>query len=242
MSGRLEDRAVLLGTQRLLHERAVDTDRFQADAQRLAESGKTPLFVVIDGRAVGLIGVADRLRPEAAASLAQLRRLGLDIVMLSGDRQPTAEAIARQAGIDRVVAEVLPQDKAAEIARLQADGHVVGMVGDGINDAPALVQADVGIALGTGTAVAMDAADITLVRADLGSVVTALRLSGRTMRLIKQNLFWAFAYNVAGIPIAAGVLYPFFQVLLNPMLAALAMALSSVSVIGNSLRLRRFGA
>ena len=198
--------------------------------------------MVIDGRAVGLIGVADRLRPEAAASLAQLRRLGLDIVMLSGDRQPTAEAIARQAGIDRVVAEVLPQDKAAEIARLQADGHVVGMVGDGINDAPALVQADVGIALGTGTDVAMDAADITLVRADLGSVVTALRLSGRTMRLIKQNLFWAFAYNVAGIPIAAGVLYPFFQVLLNPMLAALAMALSSVSVIGNSLRLRRFSA
>ena len=242
VSGRLENRAVLLGTQRLLHERAVDAGRFQADAQQLAESGKTPLFVAIDDRAVGLIGVADRLRPEAAASLAQLRQLGLDIVMLSGDRQPTAEAIARQAGIDRVVAEVLPQDKAAEIARLQADGHVVGMVGDGINDAPALVQADVGIALGTGTDVAMDAADITLVRADLGSVVTALRLSGRTMRLIKQNLFWAFAYNVAGIPIAAGVLYPFFQVLLNPMLAALAMALSSVSVVSNSLRLRRFGA
>ena len=240
--GRVEEKTVLLGTQRLLQERAIDTGRLQADAQRLAQSGKTPMFVAIAGQAVGLIGVADRLKPEAAASLTRIRQLGLDIVMLSGDKQATAEAIARQAGISHVVAEVLPQDKAAEIKRLQASGQAVGMVGDGINDAPALVQADVGIALGTGTDVAMDAADITLVRGDLGSVVTALRLSRRTMRLIKQNLFWAFFYNVAGIPIAAGVLYPFFQVLLNPMLAALAMALSSVSVITNSLRLRRFGA
>lgn len=242
VSGRLEEHPVLLGTQRLLQERGIDSALLQADAQHLAQSGKTPLFVAIAGQTVGLIGVADRLRPEAVASLTQIRQLGLDIVMLSGDKQPTAEAIARQAGIGRVVAEVLPQDKAAEIKRLQAGGHVVGMVGDGLNDAPALVQADVGIALGTGTDVAIDAADITLVRGDLGSVVTALRLSRRTMRLIKQNLFWAFFYNVAGIPIAAGVLYPFFQVLLNPMLAALAMALSSVSVITNSLRLRRFGA
>ncbi len=242
VSGRLEEHPVLLGTQRLLQERAIDTGRLEADAQHLAQSGKTPLFLAIAGQAVGLIGVADRLKPEAAGSLQQLRQLGLDIVMLSGDKQPTAEAIARQAGIRHVVAEVLPQDKAAQIKSLQADGQIVGMVGDGINDAPALVQADVGIALGTGTDVAMDAADITLVRGDLSSVVTALRLSRRTMRLIKQNLFWAFFYNVAGIPIAAGVLYPFFQVLLNPMLAALAMALSSVSVITNSLRLRRFGA
>ena len=240
--GRVEEKTVLLGTQRLLQERAIDTGRLQADAHHLAQSGKTPMFVAIAGQAVGLIGVADRLKPEAAASLTRIRQLGLDIVMLSGDKQATAEAIARQAGISHVVAEVLPQDKAAEIKRLQASGQAVGMVGDGINDAPALVQADVGIALGTGTDVAMDAADITLVRGDLGSVVTALRLSRRTMRLIKQNLFWAFFYNVAGIPIAAGVLYPFFQVLLNPMLAALAMALSSVSVITNSLRLRRFGA
>jgi Cu+-exporting ATPase len=240
--GRVEEKTVLLGTQRLLQERTIDTGRLQADAHHLAQAGKTPMFVAIAGQVAGLIGVADRLKPEAVASLTQIRQLGLDIVMLSGDKQATAEAIARQAGISRVVAEVLPQDKAAELKRLQASGQAVGMVGDGINDAPALVQADVGIALGTGTDVAMDAADITLVRGDLGSVVTALRLSRRTMRLIKQNLFWAFFYNVAGIPIAAGVLYPFFQVLLNPMLAALAMALSSVSVITNSLRLRRFGA
>jgi Cu+-exporting ATPase len=240
--GRVEEKTVLLGTQRLLQERTIDTGRLQADAHHLAQAGKTPMFVAIAGQVAGLIGVADRLKPEAVASLTRIRQLGLDIVMLSGDKQATAEAIARQAGISRVVAEVLPQDKAAELKRLQASGQAVGMVGDGINDAPALVQADVGIALGTGTDVAMDAADITLVRGDLGSVVTALRLSRRTMRLIKQNLFWAFFYNVAGIPIAAGVLYPFFQVLLNPMLAALAMALSSVSVITNSLRLRRFGA
>ena len=240
--GRVEEKTVLLGTQRLLQERTIDTGRLQADAHHLAQAGKTPMFVAVAGQVAGLIGVADRLKPEAVASLTRIRQLGLDIVMLSGDKQATAEAIARQAGISRVVAEVLPQDKAAELKRLQASGQAVGMVGDGINDAPALVQADVGIALGTGTDVAMDAADITLVRGDLGSVVTALRLSRRTMRLIKQNLFWAFFYNVAGIPIAAGVLYPFFQVLLNPMLAALAMALSSVSVITNSLRLRRFGA
>ncbi len=232
------EKTVLIGNRRFCQEHSINLSQLETAAESLAQSGKTPMFMAVNGRAVGLIAVADVLKAEALNALARIRQLGLNPVMLTGDNRRTAEAIAQQAGIAQVVAEVLPEDKAAEIARLQANGQVVGMVGDGINDAPALVQADVGIALGTGTDVAIDAADITLIRGDLQGVVTAIRLSRRTMQVIRQNLFWAFFYNAAGIPIAAGVLYPFFQLVLNPMVAALAMALSSVSVITNSLRLR----
>ena len=233
-------KTVLIGNQRFFQEHNINMSQLETEAEKLAQSGKTPMFIAVNGQAVGLIAVADVLKPEAVSALARIRQLGLNTIMLTGDNRRTAEAIAQQAGITQVVAEVLPEDKAAEIARLQANDQVVGMVGDGINDAPALVQADVGIALGTGTDVAIDAADITLIRGDLHGVVTAICLSRRTMQVIRQNLFWAFFYNVAGIPIAAGVLYPFFQLLLNPMVAAFAMALSSVSVITNSLRLRSF--
>ena len=232
------EKTVLIGNRRFCQEHSINLSQLETEAESLAQSGKTPMFMAVNGRAVGLIAVADVLKAEALNALVRIRQLGLNPVMLTGDNRRTAEAIAQQAGIAQVVAEVLPEDKAAEIARLQANGQVVGMVGDGINDAPALVQADVGIALGTGTDVAIDAADITLIRGDLQGVVTAIRLSRRTMQVIRQNLFWAFFYNAAGIPIAAGVLYPFFQLVLNPMVAALAMALSSVSVITNSLRLR----
>ncbi|MBI3301422.1 MAG: copper-translocating P-type ATPase [Deltaproteobacteria bacterium] len=238
VEARVEGKTVLLGNRRLLWERGITVGDLSKQAETLAGAGKTPMFVVIDGQPAGIIAVADVLKPQAADAVASLQRLGLDVVMLTGDNRRTAEAIARQAGITRVLAEVLPEDKAAEVKRLQAEGRIVGMVGDGINDAPALVQADVGIALGTGTDVAIEAADITLMRGDLQGVVTALGLSRRTIQVIRQNLFWAFIYNVVGIPIAAGVLYPAFRLLLHPMFAALAMALSSVSVVTNSLRLR----
>lgn len=234
----VEGRHVLLGNRRFLDEREIEAAALDESAEHLAEAGKTPMFVAVDGHVAGVIAVADVPKPHAEEAVAALRRQGLTVVMLTGDHQRTAEAIARQVGIEQVIAEVLPEDKAAEIQRLQAAGSVVGMVGDGINDAPALVQADVGIALGTGTDVAIEAADITLLRGDVQGVVTAIQLSRRTIQIIRQNLFWAFIYNVIGIPIAAGVLYPAFQVLLHPMLAALAMALSSVSVVLNSLRLR----
>lgn len=230
--------SVLIGNRHLLWERGIKLNGMDAHAERFADEGKTRMFVVVDNQVAGIIAVADVLKPSAAETVADLRRLGLDVVMLTGDNRRTAEAIARQAGISRVLAEVLPEDKTAEVKRLQAEGRIVGMVGDGINDAPALVQADVEIALGTGTAVAIEAADMTLMRGDLHGVVTALALSRHTIRVIRQNLFWAFTYNVIGIPLAAGVLYPTFHVLLHPMFAALAMALSSVSVVANSLRLR----
>jgi Cu+-exporting ATPase len=236
----VNSRCLLLGNEKLMRERGCHDDSWFAEAERLAAEGKTPMFVAVDGAPAGLIAVADTPKPGSVAAVKRLRDLGLDVVMLTGDNRRTADAIARQAGIERVVAEVLPQHKAEEVQKLQAAGRVVAMVGDGINDAPALAQADIGIAIGTGTDVAMEASDITLIRGDLMPIATSVALSKATMRTIRQNLFWAFAYNVALIPVAAGLLYPLFGVLLNPMFAAAAMALSSVSVVSNSLRLRRF--
>ncbi|MCR4339960.1 MAG: HAD-IC family P-type ATPase, partial [Gemmatimonadaceae bacterium] len=200
------------------------------------------VYVTADGKLAGLLAIADPIRSTSRDAIAQLRRLGLDVVLVTGDNERTAKAIAREAGIDRVVAGVLPEGKVAEIKRLQSEGQVVAMVGDGINDAPALAQADIGMAIGGGTDIAAEAADVVLMRGDLGSVVQAVRLSRRTMRTMKQNLFWAFIYNVVGIPIAAGALYPVLGLLLSPILASLAMAFSSVSVVTNSLRLRSFRA
>jgi Cu+-exporting ATPase len=235
-------RAVLVGTSVLLADEGVDAEALDAEASRLEGDGKTAMRVAVDGEAVGLVAVADTVKEDSAAAIAALRELGLETVMITGDNRRTAEAIARQVGIDRVLAEVLPQDKAVEVRRLQDQGRLVAMVGDGINDAPALAQADVGIAIGTGTDVAIEAADVTLVSGELWGAVTAIGLSRDTMRNIRQNLFFAFAYNSAGIPIAAGVLYPFFELQLSPIIAAAAMAASSLSVVLNSNRLRRWSA
>jgi len=223
-----------------MEERGVPLGELENAAGRLAGEGKTPMFVAVDGVAAGVIGVADVLKPDSAAAVRSLRSLGLEVHMITGDNRSTAEAIARQVGVDNVLAEVLPERKAQAVKDLQAAGKVVAMVGDGINDAPALAQADIGIAIGTGTDVAIETSDITLIRGDLTPISTAIRLSRATMRVIKQNLGWAFGYNIALIPVAAGVLYPAFGILLDPMYAAVAMALSSVSVVSNSLRLRRF--
>jgi Cu+-exporting ATPase len=244
-------RRLLIGNQRLLAEREIDTGSADESVARLTWAARTVMYVVdLEGRGnqrsapevLALIGLADTPRPEAARTLRRLKDLGLELVMLTGDHQATADAIAHEVAprgeIDRVIAGVLPDRKAEQVKKLQAEGKVVAMVGDGINDAPALAQADVGIAIGSGTDVAIEASDITLIRADLGGVVEAMALSRRTLRVIKQNLFWAFVYNVLGIPIAAGVLYPFTGWLLSPMIAAGAMSLSSVSVLANSLRLR----
>jgi len=230
---------VLAGNAAMLRDAGVDVAPLERDASRLAAEGKTLLYVAAGGRAAGVIAVADTLRESARAGVAEMRALGLDVVMLTGDTERTARAIAAQAGIERVVAGVLPEGKAAEVARLQGAGGVVAMVGDGINDAPALAQADVGIAIGSGTDVAVEASDVTLMRGDLRAVPGAIALARRTMRITKQNLFWAFIYNVIGIPVAAGALYPLFGLQLSPVLASAAMAMSSVSVVSNSLRLRR---
>jgi Cu+-exporting ATPase len=231
---------VLLGNARLLSERGVPLGGLETVARRLTEEGKTAMYAALDGAAAGIIAVADVLKPEAPQTVATLHEMGIEVVMLTGDNRATGEAIARQVAIDRVLAEVLPEDKAREIKRLQEEGRLVAMVGDGINDAPALAQADVGIAMGSGTDVAMEAADVTLMRGDLRGLVTALQLSRRTIRIIRENLVWAFGYNVILIPVAAGVLYPLWGILLSPILAGAAMAFSSVSVVMNSLRLKRF--
>jgi len=233
-------RQILVGNLRLLTAAGIDPTALSVDFDRLARDGKTPMLVAIDGRPAGVIGVADTVKDGSLEAIAALRARGLDVVMMTGDNRDTAAAIARLVGITRVLAEVMPEHKANEVKRLQAEGRIVGMVGDGINDAPALAQADVGLAIGTGTDVAIESSDITLISGSLAGLVTAIDLSRATMRNIRQNLGFAFGYNVVGIPIAAGVLYPAFGLLLSPMLAGLAMALSSLSVVANSNRLRRY--
>ena len=232
--------AVSIGNQRLMEDLGIDLTELRAAAMAAESTGATPLFIGVDLRAAGVIAVADTLKPESSHAVAELKALGLQVWMLTGDNRATAEAIAKQAGITQVLAEVLPDQKVAKIIELQAQGRRVAMVGDGINDAPALAQSELGIAVGTGTDVAMAASDITLIGGDLRTIVTAIALSRKTVGVIKQGLFWAFAYNILLIPVAMGGLYPLFRVLLSPMLAAAAMAMSSVSVVTNALRLRGF--
>jgi Cu+-exporting ATPase len=265
IEAKIKGLAVLAGNRKLMDERNIPLAELEADSDRLAGEGKTPMYVALDGKAAGIVAVADVLKKSSKEAIERLHRMGIEVVMITGDNKKTAAAIARQVGIDRVLSEVLPQDKAEEIKKLQgpeapprgekARGrkngekragaspnhrNVVAMVGDGINDAPALAQADIGIAIGSGADVAMESADIVLMRSDLMDVPTAINLSKRTIRNIKQNLFWAFGYNSLGIPIAAGILYLFGGPLLNPIFAAAAMSMSSVSVLTNALRLKRF--
>jgi Cu+-exporting ATPase len=238
----VEGHRLLIGNLKLMSERHISLDGLIERTSKLAAEGKTPMYAALDEELAGIFAVADQIKPESMAAIKAMQRLGLEVVMMTGDNRQTAEAVAREVGIQRVLAEVLPEGKANEIKRLQGEKKIVGMVGDGINDAPALAQADVGIAIGTGTDVAIEASDITLIKGDLRGVVTAVALSRATIRTIRQNLFWAFIYNVVGIPIAAGLLYPFTGWLLSPIIASAAMSLSSVSVVTNSLRLRRFRA
>ncbi|MDT4969206.1 MAG: P-type Cu+ transporter, partial [Acidobacteriota bacterium] len=247
----VDRRRVAVGNRKLMERVTIRLDAIEQLITRLADNGKTPMFVAVDGRLAGVIGVADKLKDDSIAAVRLLRERGIEVVMITGDNERTARSIARQVGIERVLAEVLPEEKARQVELLQAEGRnlksrrrgnafLVGMVGDGINDAPALAQADVGFAIGTGTDVAIEAADVTLVGGSLGGVVTAIEISRATLRNIKQNLFGAFFYNVLGIPIAAGLLYPFFGVLLSPIIAGAAMAASSITVVTNANRLRFF--
>ncbi|MEO8652303.1 MAG: heavy metal translocating P-type ATPase [Hyphomicrobiaceae bacterium] len=239
VTGTVDGRALVVGNQRIMTDAGVDTAALDAAADEMRADGATAIFVAIDGKAAGIIAIADPIKASSPAAIAALKDAGIRIVMLTGDNATTAQAVARQLGITDVEAEVLPEDKGKVVERLRAEGRVVAMAGDGVNDAPALAAADVGIAMGTGTDVAMESAGVTLLKGDLGGIVRARHLSAATMANIRQNLFFAFVYNAAGVPIAAGVLYPVFGVLLSPVIAAAAMALSSVSVIGNALRLKR---
>jgi Cu+-exporting ATPase len=234
----VERRRVMLGNAKFLQELGMVTAPLEAAADRMRRDGATAIFIGIDGKLAGLIAVADPVKESAAAALKALKAEGIKVVMLTGDNRTTANAVAQKLGIDEVEAEVLPDRKAAVVERLRKSGRVVAMAGDGVNDAPALAAADVGIAMGTGTDVAMESAGITLLTGDLRGLARARTLSRATMRNIRQNLFFAFIYNAAGVPIAAGVLYPVFGILLSPMIGALAMSLSSVSVVANALRLR----
>ncbi|HEY2841448.1 MAG TPA: HAD-IC family P-type ATPase, partial [Pirellulales bacterium] len=237
--GTVDGHTARFGTAAFLADGQIDAEPLLDRAEDLRAMGQTVMFLGVDGKAVGLIGVVDPIKPSATYALAALRAEGLHVVMLTGDSYATAEAVARQLGIDEFQAEILPADKHRVVQQLQQKGHIVAMAGDGVNDAPALAQADVGIAMGTGSGVAIESAGVTLVKGDLNGIVRARRLSRSTMWNIRENLFFAFIYNGLGVPIAAGVLYPFFGLLLSPMIAAAAMSFSSVSVIANALRLRR---
>lgn len=240
VESRVDGRLVQVGADRYMHELGIDLAAVAALAERLGGEAKTPVYAAIDGRLAGVLAVSDPPKETSAEAVRALEEMGLEVTMLTGDNRRTAEAIGRQLGVDRVVAEVLPDHKAAEVSRLQADGRRIAFVGDGINDAPALAQADVGVAIGTGTDIAIEAGDLIIMSGDVQGVVNALALARRTLRIIRLNFFWAYAYNVALIPVAAGVLYPFFGILLSPMLAAAAMSMSSLFVVTNSLRLRQF--
>ncbi len=240
VKGQIDGHEVLFGNAKLMRDRGVAAEMLQTQWERLANEGKTPMYVAVDGKAAGLIAVADTVKPDSKAAIAVLKQLGIEVIMLTGDNERTGRAIAREVGIDRVLAEVLPDDKAHEVQKLQLEGKSVGMVGDGVNDAPALAQADVGFAIGTGTDVAIEASDVTLIKGSLMGVVTAIEISRATMRNVRQNLVGAFGYNALGIPVAMGVLYPFVGLLLSPLIAAAAMAFSSVTVVTNANRLRFF--
>jgi len=239
VTGQIDQRSVAVGSRALMESLGIDARSFIAQAEQLRADAQTVMFVGLDGLAAGLLGVADPVKDSTPAAIERLHRDGIRLVMLTGDSRTTADAVARKLHIDEVFAEVLPDQKADKVKQLQAQGRVVAMAGDGINDAPALAQAQVGIAMGTGTDVAMESAGVTLVKGDLRAIARARQLSRETMRNIKQNLFFAFVYNTAGVPVAAGVLYPAFGLLLSPILAAAAMSFSSLSVVSNALRLRR---
>jgi Cu+-exporting ATPase len=239
VKARVEGLGLLLGNRRLMEDSGVSPASMATEAETMRADGQTVMFVAVDGKLAGLIGVADPIKTTTPEAIRQLHKENIRIVMLTGDSRTTAQAVAHKLGIDDVVAEVLPEDKSNAVKRLQDEGRFVAMAGDGINDAPALAKAQIGIAMGTGTDVAMESAGVTLIKGDLVGIVHARRLSRATMRNIKENLLFAFVYNALGVPIAAGVLYPIFGLLLSPMIAAAAMSFSSVSVVGNALRLRR---
>ena len=238
IEAKIGGRSLLLGNVKLMRDRNIPLNGSETKAALLADDGKTPMYIAIDGKPAGIVAVADTVKEDSKAAIGTLKEMGLEVVMITGDNERTAKAIGRQVGIETVLSEVLPQDKAFNVQKLQLEGKKVGMVGDGINDAPALAQADVGFAIGTGTDVAIAASDITLIKGSLNGVVMAIQISRATMHNVYQNLFGAFIYNVLGLPIALGVLYPFFGLLLSPLLAAIAMSFSSVTVIGNANRLK----